>query len=161
MNVNTIASRVNRNFLRGNRFQVSFGLGQIVDHNCCAVAWPNITYGTFNWKNAGPNIKVPYEPTFDEVRFEFYCDHDGEVPSRIRKWNRDVMDESFRFKFYSEYVRDIEIREYNTSGVLVHKKRLVNAWPISVEPVQLGFELTNQIERIACLVSYEYSEDIG
>lgn len=159
MNIRTIQARVNQNFLRGNRFQVSTGLGAIVDQNCCAVSWPNITYSTFNWKNAGPNIKVPYEPIFDDIRFEFYCDHNGIVPAAIRQWNRDIMNERFEFRHFNEYVRDLQIREFNTSGQMVHRKKIVNAYPISIEPVQLAFELTNQVEKIAMLVAYEFAID--
>lgn len=161
MDIRTIQARVNQNFLRGNRFQVITGLGSIVDRNCCSVSWPNITYSTFNWKNGGPNIKVPYEPVFDDIRFEFYCDHNGVVPSTVRKWNRDIMDAGFQFNFFEEYVKDIEIREFNTSGIMVHSKRIINAYPITIEPVQLAFELTNQVEKIAMICAYERSEDFG
>jgi hypothetical protein len=161
MNIRQIQAVVNNNFLRGNRFKVMTGLGNFVDERCCSVSWPNITYSTFNWKNAGPNIKVPYEPVFDEVRLEFYCDHNGVVPSAIRKWNRDILDGSLQFNYFSEYVRDVSIMEYNTSNQMVHKKILCNAYPITIEPVQLGFELNNQVEKIAMLLSYEYSKDEG
>lgn len=159
MNINQIASIVNKNFLRGNRFKVQ-GFGYADDY-CCRVVWPNITYSTFNWKNAGPNIKVPYEPTFDEVEFEFYCDHDGIVPSELRRLNRSLMTDDFQFRFFNEYVRDITIKEYNTSNIPVHLKRLVNAYIISVNPVVLSFENQNQVEKMSVLVAYEYSEDIG
>lgn len=161
MNITQIQSIVNANFLRGNRFKVITGLGNFVDERCCSISWPNVTYSTFNWKNAGPNIKVPYEPIFDSVRLEFYCDHDGIVPSAIRKWNRDILDDSLQFRYFSEYVRDVIIMEYNTSNVKVHSKKLINAYPVTVEPVQLGFELNNQVEKIAVLLEYESSQDEG
>lgn len=161
MNIRQIQSIVNANFLRGNRFRVRTGLGQFVDERCCSVSWPNITYSTFNWKNAGPNIKVPYEPVFDGVRLEFYCDHNGTVPSAIRRWNRSVLTDNLQFQYFSDYVRDVTISEYNTSNEMVHQKILVNAYPVTVEPVQLGFELNNQVEKIAILLEYEFSKDIG
>lgn len=161
MNIGQIQAVVNRNFLRGNRFKVITGLGNYVDERCCSISWPNITYSTFNWKNAGPNIKVPYEPVFDGVRLEFYCDHDGTVPSKIREWNRRLLTDNLQFRYFSEYVRDVTIMEYNTSNQMVHAKILMNAYPITVEPVQLGFELNNQVEKIAVLLEYEFSQDIG
>jgi hypothetical protein len=160
MNVNQIQAIVNQDFLRGNRFKVMIpGAPNVVNERCCSVSWPGASYGTFAWRNAGPAIKIPYETIFDEVRLEFYCDAQGVVPKWLRGWNKEVTGSDFRFNFFDEYVKDVTIQELNTAGNVVLTGKLINAYASSIEPVQLSFDNSSQIEKIAIMLSYERYED--
>ena len=160
MNANQIKSIVDQDFLRANRFRVTIpGAPSQVNARCCSVSWPGASYGTFAWRNAGPAIKIPYETIFDEVRLEFYCDAQGVVPKWLRKWNRDVTSSDFRFNFFDEYVKDVKIEEFNTTGATVLTATLMNAYCSAIEPVQLGFEIQSTVEKIGIILSYERYEE--
>ncbi len=157
MDINAIAGLINQDLLRGNLFRVQIGgAPDIVNKMCCGVDFPGISYSFFLWRNAGPALKLPIEPTFDQVRMEFYCDAGGAVPQWIRKWNRDVMSEDWDMNFFDQYVKDVEIAEFNKQGSEVNKITLINAYPVTVEAVHLAFENTNVIEKIAIQLTYEY-----
>lgn len=161
MNINEIAAKVNKNFLRGNRFKVFIpGAPQIVLDNCCAVTYPGISYSTFDWRNAGPPIKLPYEPIFAPCRMSFYCDHNGAVPNWLRAWGRRIMKKNFQIEYFNEYVEDVIVEEKNEQNITVSKCELNNAYPISVDDVELSFENSNQVEKISISLTYEFKREL-
>lgn len=161
MNINEIAAKINKNMLRGNRFKVFIpGAPQIVNDNCCTVTYPGISYSTFDWRNAGPPIKLPYEPIFAPCRMSFYCDHNGVVPNWLRGWGRRIMKKNFQIEYFNEYVEDVIIEEKNEQNITVSKCELNNAYPVSVEDVELSFDNSNQVEKITISLAYEFKREL-
>ena len=160
MDINTIASRINKDFLRGNRFKIFIpGAPAIVNENCCAVSYPGISYSTFDWRNAGPPIKLPYEPVFSPCRMTFYCDSKGVVQNWLRGWGRRIMRPNFQIEYFDEYVEDVIVEEMNGENSTVSKCVLNNAYPLTVEDVELSFENTNMISKISISLVYEFKKE--
>lgn len=161
VDITTIAARINKNFLRGNRFKIFIpGAPAIVNHNCANVTYPGISYSTFDWRNAGPPIKLPYEPIFSPCRMSFYCDHDGTVPNWLREWGRRIMKPNFQIEYFDEYVEDVTVEELNNENITVSKCVLNNAYPISVDDVELSFDNSSTVEKISISLTYEFKKEI-
>lgn len=165
MNITQIAGNVNRGFLRGNRYKVflvpppavSGGYDlRLVGENCVDVGLPGATFGTFNWSNSGPVLKMPYQMIFEEVKMEFYVDVAANASKFFREWNRAVMDDNFKFRYFDQYTADIRIEEYDCNNTRRTGCTVKNAYCSGIDPVRLSYENKNQIERISVSFAYEY-----
>lgn len=157
--MDAIASLLGRGLQRPNRFSVSgFPGGGLVDQLCCAAPSPGSSYSTFIWKNAGPGIPLPYETITDQFRFEFWDDDAKTVSNALFGWHRSVVNENFKFNFLADYARDITINEMDCNNSITQSRKLLNAWCVTYDTIELSHEQTNQLKKISIGVVCERIE---
>lgn len=167
MDITSIAANVNNGFLHGNRYTTILGVPaavsppgnlRLVGENCSDATIPGASYLTFDWKNAGPVIKVPYDIVFEPLVLTFYEDREAQASKFFRDWNRSVMTDNFRMEFFDQYTADITVIERDQTNASVLTYNFVNAYAAQISGVQLSYKNQDMIREITVTFNYEYYE---
>jgi hypothetical protein len=161
-----LQSIAGKGYLSGNRFEIrlsgalSAGAG-VTDHLMSAT-FPTVSYGTIDYRNASPMIKVPNDYIVSPLRLTFFKASDGLafkhfMDCSTTKIIKDISN-NYAFNFFDEYTGDVRVSEFSPSDELVHECTAINAWVSNVEDTELSMENSNIISRFTVTLEYERIE---
>jgi hypothetical protein len=110
----------------------------------------------------GPTERFPYAPIFVDTNFTFLGDNTGTVHSFFNEWMNSVVRfdshhleptgrtglDSYEVEYKDQYCVDINITCVDESNQKIMRFTLVDAWPIFLGDVSLGWGSTDEIMRI-------------
>jgi hypothetical protein len=120
---------------------------------CDSCVLPGANFETTERKIYGPHNSVPYDQNFEPIAFTFICGANMKERYFFDAWQYMVKDPvSNDYNYQSEYATSVIIKQYSIDGDFKYGVRLVDAWPVNVNSI----ELTYADEEI-CRVNVELS----
>ena len=91
----------------------------------------------------------------DDVNMSFYMPADGSVKKYFETWASKAV-QNFRGEigYKVDYEKDVSIQQLKRDGTISHEVLLREAFPTSLQPIELSSETTNQLSRFSVQLSY-------
>jgi len=146
---------------RANLYQIEIdGFDEKLKFVCKGAQVPGKTIGPIEVKYLSHTIKLPGDPVFDDWTITVLHDEDHAVRTELDAWqsiiiaNDDAVGSGspadyFRTATVSQLKRDGSV---NAEGIYI----LHNAWPTSIDPMDLGFENADTILEYGVTLSYSH-----
>jgi len=126
---------------------------------CDQCSLPGRQIQTFETNYTRQAIKVAQSFINEDVSFTFNLTNDYFIKRMFDGWTNMIIDrETFKKNYDSEYKRDIEIFQMDKNGGDVFGIVLKNAFPISVQSIELNNE-EGALSQITVEVTYEDFEE--
>lgn len=120
----------------------------------------------------GPVENMPYKPMFAEVQLGFYGDGSGMVHTFFQEWISSIVNFDLRSGFESsnsrsgmspfevaykeDYATQIQMCVYNETQNNIIEIEIFEAFPLSIDDVQLSWGSNDEIMRINVRFSFTY-----
>ena len=101
---------------------------------------------------------IPYKYNPQEVTMMHTIDENANLYAAYREWANQIVDldvAPFSAKYLMDYSVDMQLLVYNRTGALAKTIKFIEAFPIVVEPVQLGWGQNDEIAKISA--SYRFT----
>lgn len=161
-----IAAVKTQGLARTNRFSVNIA-SPIIDEDmrtiqilCDSVSMPGISLNTTEQKVFGEVREIPIQPVYEPVTFTFYVDTNLGVKNMFEKWMNLIRDPKTRaFNYYSNYIVNAEIfvHRLDSDEEVVHKVTLYEAYPKSLNAVQLDYG-SKEVMKYSVTMNYKWYE---
>lgn len=108
--------------------------------------------------------KVPYAFAAEDVEISFILTNDWSAWTYLNYWNTEIIEnvqslKNFKVRFKESYAKDVEIEHlnYNSEGKSQIAKRVLlqNAFPTTLNSVELGNGVANEVIRVSASFSYD------
>jgi hypothetical protein len=129
--------------------------------NCETLAIPGYTIATKEIRTYGERREYAYAKMFDTMTMGFYMSDQLSEFKYFNSWMDHIYDRG-RVRYYNEYTSNMKI--YQLSGYengvdeedlrVVMEVELLDAYPKSISPLQLGHGLQGQIQKMTTDVMY-------
>ena len=164
LNVNEFKSKISERggLLDANRFKVILpevegsGLsGLDLNLLCISVDMPGRQITTQPRRIGIKEEKVADGFAVDDVNISFYMPADGSIKRYFETWAALVVPNRMGIINYKiQYQKPVTIEHLTRSGAVSHTTSLIEAFPTSLQPIELSSETTNQLSRYAVQLSY-------
>jgi len=113
--------------------------------------------------NNGPITKVPYSQMYPDVTITFICSEDFAEKRYLDLWMSKMIDTqpvggeggAFNVKYFDDYKSTVDIKQYDQTGELRTTTKLIDAYPISVNGVQMGWQ-DDSIAKVSAQFGLRY-----
>jgi hypothetical protein len=100
--------------------------------------------------------KLPIGYLNDDVTFTFNVTNDYFIKKMFDKWVSAVLDiEGYRIRYQNEYATDIIIQQLDKNNVPIYGVKLRNAYPITVNSMNLDNTAENSPQKLTVTVTFE------
>jgi hypothetical protein len=107
---------------------------------CEAAQLPGRTFSTTEQRTYGPIEKYPYLTTFTDLDLTFIVDDDMNQKQFFDNWLEFINPlNTNNYKYKTDYVTDILINQYSVTDELTYSARLIEAYPISINQLDLDW----------------------
>lgn len=164
-NINDFRSRLGGNIAHPAYFRVMFS-GAIVDTEdsrlmavlCNQAQLPGRAFATQEYSTHGPSRKIPYQNVYDDVVLSLYCREDMGMKSMFQEWQNFICNNNSdnEFSYFEDYVSDVIIEQYDSSGKSQYGIKLIDAYPVMVSPLQLDWATQNGFHNLQVTLAYRY-----
>lgn len=138
----------------------AFGTGQSLSYYCEAAEFPGRTLEFTDAVMYGPSYKMPYASNYQEITLTLLCDQELQQKRIIDKWMDYINPiNSFDFSFRDDYTTFIDISQYNEMGDQMYCCRLMEAYPVSVQPLTVSWA-DDQFQKVQVTMCYRYWETV-
>ena len=133
---------------------------------------PGRTISTSEYRIYGPIRKVAYASTYTDTSIGFLCSEDLREKRYFEEWQDIIMHHRatsgmsakhtkgrYETGYYEDYVRTIEIRQYNVSGAKQSTHYLDEAYPIGIAPIALSWGNEELIRLQVTFAFHDYRAD--
>ena len=133
---------------------------------------PGRTISTSEYRIYGPIGKVAYASTYTDTSIGFLCSEDLREKRYFEEWQDIIMHHRatsgmsakhtkgrYETGYYEDYVRTIEIRQYNVSGAKQSTHYLDEAYPIGIAPIALSWGNEELIRLQVTFAFHDYRAD--
>jgi hypothetical protein len=154
---------------RPNRFTSLITYPKLVNRigttvTCEAAELPGITYTTTEQKfGSNPIEKFPYHVQFNDVNLTFIVTEGMGIKNAMNDWMNLISPNTgynFNYKTGKDgdgYAGTITITQYSTSDVPIHQVKLIDAYPISVNQLDLDWS-SEGYHKLTVVFAYTYWE---
>jgi len=144
---------------RGNRFKIMisnpFDTGKDLSLLCESCTFPGrqILSTDFSvWRNEN---KVPTGYTDEDVTCVFYLTNDYYVKDLFDKWLVMILNPvSYLVEYTQTFARTVTIQQLNEADEPVYEVNLPNAWPVSVNSIELNNDSDNTAQKLTVVFTY-------
>jgi len=152
---------------RSNQYRVFFhtnsGVMMIL---CDSVTWPGRQIFTNERLVDMKTQKVAYAFGQEDVAMSFLLTNDWETWDFIYNWHNRVIGgiedtREYVVNFKNTYTEDIEIQHLDNAGAIKKKVKLKNAFPTTLNALELGNGNENEVIRVSADFSYDNWEIIS
>lgn len=165
--INTFKTSFTKDLARPSRFDVLFAGNSSLSFRCENAELPSRTFATAEQKiGANPTEKFPYHSNYNDVTLTFIVSDNMAEKIYFDRWMNDINPTStFNFKYKkpdqygSGYVQDISIRQYNVKNEESYSIRLIEAYPISVNQLDLDWSADGH-HKLSVVFAYSYWQPI-
>ena len=172
MNIDTLKGLVTRRsgLARSNRFEILVvppreafdDLQEVRDLNilCDSCSLPGRQMQTFETNYTRQQVKVAQSFINEDVSFTFNLTNDMFIKRMFDKWTNMIIDRNtFKKNYDSAYKRDVGIFQNNVKNQRVYGVKLINAFPVSVQAVELN-STEGEIQKMTVEFTYEDFEEL-
>ena len=160
---------------RVNRFEVFINapstlLGKNIANSgavslyCEMASLPPVNISTKSFKIFGPTYQRPFGAEYggEGISLTFHVDRDMQVKKFFDEWAAKVVDPDTGFVGYQEeYISTIRLRQLDEQDNVTYEIELSEAFPRSVNLLELNNSAQNQTHRLNVLFAYRYWKDTG
>jgi len=125
---------------------------------CDTVQIPGKRISTTERRTTHKSIKMPYSYMVDEVTFSFILTNDYYIKKYFDSWqNMIVSSNDKKIAYKNTYTTDIVIQQITGGNdyIPAYGVKLLNAFPISIDAIQLGNAVGNDSLRINVTVAFD------
>ena len=123
---------------------------------CESVQLPGRQITTIDYTADRQPIKVPYGVINEDVTMSFILTNDMYMKKLFDAWLTGIMDlDRYRVGYKKDFTTDIIIQQLNQKNVPVYGVKLENAFPITVNAVNLDSNAENTVQKLSVTLSYE------
>ena len=153
---------------RSSLFQVSMTGGQggvgftDLKYLCRATSIPGLTITPIERQYLGRTVKIPGDITFTELALTIVNDTDYGIRNSLEIWmaginSHETNERAFADNFGSE-TTTIKLEQLNRAGTTTAGGtfQFINAWPTTVDPIELSFDTASDIEEFTATFAYQY-----
>lgn len=132
---------------------------------CEASELPAKTFSLIEQKTYGPVRFFPVQNAFDRINLRFICSDDMFEKIVFDEWmsvismspyNNDAADYNFDFEYRDNYQTTIKIQQKDVTGKIAYEVRLFEAYPVTMQPVNLSWDSVNTVNKIDVVFSYRF-----
>lgn len=117
---------------------------------------PGMTLGFDELHIYGPTFKMPNITSFGDVDMRFYCGSDMEEKKFFDAWMYSINDPYTNdFEYLVNYSTEIYITKYDALHNVVYQVRLLDAYPISVNQLDLDWNGSENISELVVTFTYK------
>lgn len=129
---------------------------------CDSASLPGRTIQTQDLKIYGPIEKLPYQTSYEDITLSFICSTYMLEKNLFDFWLDYINpSESWNFKFRNNYCTNILITQFdNTKNFPTHQISLIDAYPVSVAPLQLDWAAEG-FHKLDVTFAYTYWQNIS
>jgi hypothetical protein len=155
-------------FSRSNRFIVDFQLqklfselnqqdfSNLLSFKCEQAEFPGRELITSDARIYGPSYKSPYMSAYGDVTLTLLCDNNLIQKQIFETWMSIINTPySFDFKYREDYVCTVQITQYNELNQAMFMCHLLEAYPVSVAPLQTNWG-DDAVNRLQVTLTYRY-----
>ena len=128
---------------------------------CKKAELPGLSYNYEDMRFYGESFKLPYQPVYTDMTLTFLCGGDMLERAFFDAWMYSVMDPATRdFNYLTEYTVDIVVNQYdevgdsNSEDQITYKAKVFDAWPITVNQMDVSYDADNQVHEVAVAFAY-------
>ena len=131
---------------------------------CEMASLPPVNISTKSFKIFGPTYQRPFSAEYggEGISLTFHVDRDMQVKKFFDEWTAKVVDPDSGFVgFQDEYISTIRLRQLNEQDEVTYELELEEAFPRSVNLLELNNSAQNQTHRLNVLFAYRYWRDVS
>ena len=160
-------------FARVNRFEVFIHSPTALSQNkdavsvslyCEMASLPPVNISTKSFKIFGPTYQRPFGAEYggEGISLTFHVDRDMQVKKFFDEWTAKVVDPDTGLVGYQEdYISTIRLRQLDEQDNVTYEIELSEAFPRSVNLLELNNSAQNQTHRLNVLFAYRVWKDIA
>ena len=129
---------------------------------CESCSIPGRQIQTLDHSHFRQTVKIPNSYFNEDVTFSFHLTNDYYMKKMFDRWSSLIIDpETYKLNYDVEYKRDITIQQLNEKNVPVYGIKLKNAYPITINSIDLNNSSENSIQKLSVTITYEDFEPEG
>jgi len=122
---------------------------------CESAELPSKTYGTTDQKIYGPIEKFTNQMIFNDSTFTFILSDDMSEKTFFDGWMQLINPNStYDFAYKGDYTTSVLVNQYNVSGELTYGVSLIDAFPVSVNQLDLDWSNTDSHHKLSVTFAY-------
>jgi hypothetical protein len=133
-------------------------MAQRLQFFCEGAELPGKSFATTDQRHYGPTYKVPYQTTYPDIKLTFNVGLDMKEKSFFDAWIFSVENpETHDYSYNSDYTTTIEIDQVSdfTIDTPSYGVTLINAWPIQVDMLPLGYSKNDEVHKLNVTFTYK------
>lgn len=171
-NINEMRARLSGGGARPNLFEIILPFPALAGSSsrsaasskltftCKAAQLPGADVTPINVPYFGRMIKVPGSRTFAEWTTTVINDEDFLVFNSLNSWMNSINSHEGNIREAGnapvDFMSTGDVNHYGKAGNKIQTIQLINMWPSSVAPIDLGWENNDQIEEFTVIWQYDY-----
>jgi hypothetical protein len=135
----------------------------VVSLYCEMASLPPVNISTKSFKIFGPTYQRPFGAEYggEGISLTFHVDRDMQVKKFFDDWTATVVDpDSGLVGFQEDYISTISLRQIDEQENVTYELELYEAFPRSVNLLELNNSAQNQTHRLNVLFAYRYWKDV-
>jgi len=131
---------------------------------CEMASLPPVNISTKSFKIFGPTYQRPFSAEYggEGISLTFHVDRDMQVKKFFDEWTARVVDPDSGFVgFQEEYISTLRLKQLNEQDEVTYELELLEAFPRSVNLLELNNSAQNQTHRLNVLFAYRYWKDVS
>lgn len=166
--INEFKASFTKDIARPNRFDVRIPIpltllqyvnyAKNLTYRCEAAQLPGRTFATAEQKiGSNPTEKYPYQTTYNDIELTFIVDSDMNQKVFMDAWLEYINPTyNFNFKYKEDYSTTITINQYDVNGDLTYSINLYDAYPISMNQLDLDWSQNDSYHKLTVTFAYTY-----
>lgn len=148
---------------KANRYRISFDNidGNKINVMCDSVAWPGRQIITHDYMTTMKAIKRPYAFMNEDVTVSFLLTNDWYTWNFLKVWQSSVINNidqatgAYTVNLKNKYVKQVVIDHLNDQNKVMKSVTLIDAYPTSLNGMELSNASENTVLRCTAAFSYE------
>jgi len=108
----------------------------------------------------GRVVKMAGNRTFQDYEITVMNDEDWSIRTMFESWNNSINSLESNIRDPSldteNYKANFNVRQFDKTGTIIRSYQMLGAWPSIVSPINLDWDMANQIEVFTVTFSYDY-----
>lgn len=123
---------------------------------CESCSIPGRQIQTMEHSEFRQTVKVPNSYINEDITFVFHLTNDYYMRKMFDKWSSLIINpDTYKLNYNAEYQRDVVIQQLNQKNIPVYGVKLLNAYPVSVQTVELNNSTQDGIQKLSVTMTYE------
>lgn len=123
---------------------------------CESIIMPGVDITTFDSAYGNKRTKFPHAYDQADCQMTFLLTNDMFIKRFFDKWSEKVINKQTGILGYKKsYQTDIVIQQLDVKNFPIHGIKLYNAYPVSIQDIQLSNNGDNEITRLTVNVTYD------
>ena len=168
--INDFRTSFTKDVARPSRFDVQFPLpvkllmyyntAQSLSFRCETAELPSVSFGTIYQKIYGPIEKYPNQIMYNDSSFTFIVSDDMSEKKFFDGWMQLINPNStYDFGYKGDYSTTIQVNQYDVTGALTYSVSLIEAFPISVNQLDLDWSNVDSHHKLSVVFAYKSWQD--